>query len=87
MGYIQGGIYMLVLTRKEDESIMIGDQIKVTVVESSGGQIKLGIEAPQEIEIYREELYEQIKEENKTASTVRIKDLTGLAEQLKQNKD
>ncbi|MGM0370402.1 MAG: carbon storage regulator CsrA [Bacillota bacterium] len=78
---------MLVLTRKENESIMIGDQIKVTVVESSGGQIRLGIEAPQEIEIYREELYQQIKEENKTAAQTKVENLSKLVAQLKQNED
>ena len=76
---------MLVLTRKENESIMIGDQIKVTVVESSGGQIRLGIEAPQEIEIYREELYKQIKEENQKASTVKVGKLSDLMGQISKN--
>ena len=73
---------MLVLTRKENESIMIGDQVKVTVVEASGGQIRLGIEAPQEIEIYREELYKEIKEENKKASTVNVNKLSDLLGQI-----
>ena len=73
---------MLVLTRKENESIMIGDQVKVTVVEASGGQIRLGIEAPQQIEIYREELYKEIKEENKKASTVNVNKLSDLLGQI-----
>ena len=52
---------MLVLTRRKGESITIGDDVKIIIVEIDGNQIKLGIEAPREIEIYREELYEKIK--------------------------
>jgi carbon storage regulator len=47
---------MLVLSRKEDESIVIDGRIKVTVMEIRGGRIRLGIEAPQEIPVWREEL-------------------------------
>ena len=52
---------MLVLTRRLGESITIGDNVKLIVVEIDGNQVKLGIEAPREIEIYREELYVKIK--------------------------
>ncbi len=52
---------MLVLTRRLGESITIGENVKLIVVEIDGNQVKLGIEAPREIEIYREELYEKIK--------------------------
>lgn len=52
---------MLVLTRRLGESITIGDDIKVVIVDIDGNQVKLGIEAPRHIEIYREELYEKIK--------------------------
>ncbi|MBN2426111.1 MAG: carbon storage regulator CsrA [Calditrichaceae bacterium] len=52
---------MLVLTRRLGESITIGDEIRVIVVDIDGNQVKLGIEAPREIEIYREELFEKIK--------------------------
>ena len=52
---------MLVLTRRLGESITIGDNIKIVVVDIDGNQIKIGIEAPREIEVYREELYERIK--------------------------
>lgn len=59
---------MLVLTRKRDESIIIGDDIKITVVDVRGDQVKLGIEAPRSIPVHREEVYREIKEENRRAA-------------------
>lgn len=59
---------MLILTRKVGESITIGDQIKIMVVEVKGGQIRLGIEAPADFRIYREEIYLKVKEQNKLAA-------------------
>ena len=55
---------MLVLTRRSDEAIRVGDDIKITVVEIKGGQVRLGIEAPAAVPIYREEIYEKVREEN-----------------------
>lgn len=51
---------MLVLTRKKDESIVINDVIKVTVVEIRGDKVRLGIEAPRDVDVHRQEVYEQI---------------------------
>ncbi len=58
---------MLVLTRKLGEMIRIGDQIKVTVLEVRSGQVKLGIDAPTEIKVHREEVYARIQAENRRA--------------------
>ncbi len=55
---------MLVLSRKTNESIMIGDDIEVSVIEITGKTIKLGIEAPKDIVVHRKEVYEAIKDEN-----------------------
>ena len=52
---------MLILTRNQYQSVIIDDEIKVTVLSDSHGQVKLGIEAPDDVEIWREELYEQIQ--------------------------
>lgn len=61
---------MLVLTRKVGESIMIGDGIEVKVISIDGDQVKLGIEAPRHIKVYRQEVFEAIQSENKAALEV-----------------
>lgn len=70
---------MLALARKVNESIMIGNDIEITVLEIKGDQIKLGVKAPKSVPIYRKELYVQIQEENKQAgSAVDVEVLRGL---------
>jgi carbon storage regulator len=59
---------MLVLTRKAGEAIVIGDQITVTVLEVKGTNIRVGIEAPADFRIYREEIYVKVKEQNRLAA-------------------
>ncbi|MBO8157634.1 MAG: carbon storage regulator CsrA [Bacillaceae bacterium] len=59
---------MLVLTRKINESIQIGDDVEVKVVSVDGDQVKLGISAPKHVDIHRLEIYQQIQEENREAS-------------------
>lgn len=56
---------MLVITRKKDESILIGDNIEVVVVKIDDGSVKLAINAPKDIKILRKELYKEVIEENK----------------------
>jgi len=52
---------MLVLTRRLGEAITIGENIKIVIVDLDGTQVKIGIEAPRDVEVFREELYEKIK--------------------------
>ena len=59
---------MLILSRKINESIIIGDNIEVMVVEVKGDQVKLGISAPREVSLYRGEIFQAIQEENKNAA-------------------
>ena len=69
---------MLVLTRKAGEGIVIGDDIKITVVEIKGGGIRIGIDAPQDMKIYRQEVYDRICQENKEAAQWNLADLNSL---------
>ena len=57
---------MLVLSRKKNESIVIRDDIVITVVEVRGDKVRLGIEAPNEVSVHRREVYEKIKESERT---------------------
>lgn len=61
---------MLVLSRHRDESIMIGDDIVLTIVDIRGDKVRLGIEAPTDIPIHRQEVYEAIQRENRKATKV-----------------
>ena len=69
---------MLVLSRQRDESIMIGDNIVITVVDIRGDKVRLGISAPTEIPVHRQEVYEAIQRENLRASQLDPKDTRGL---------
>lgn len=64
---------MLILTRKKNESIIIDGKIEVKIMEIEDGKIRIGIEAPREIEILRKELYEEIERENLTAVSKNVK--------------
>ncbi|HEY3395920.1 MAG TPA: carbon storage regulator CsrA [Lacipirellulaceae bacterium] len=65
---------MLVLSRQRDESIVIGDNIVVTVVDVRGDKVRLGIEAPREISVHRREVYDAIQRENQQAAQIRVDD-------------
>jgi len=75
---------MLVLTRKVDESIMIGDMVEVKVLGIDGSSIKLGIQAPREVPVHRKEVYEEIRKENLSATQAPPLDLEGLKGLLKK---
>ena len=76
---------MLVLSRKKGESIIIGDNIEISIIDIQGDTIRLGINAPREIQIYRKELYEEIKNENLKA-TASIDHLQEKLAQIKKYK-
>jgi carbon storage regulator len=65
---------MLVLSRQRDESIIIGDNIVVTIVDVRGDKVRLGIEAPREVSVHRREVYEAIQRENQQAARIRPDD-------------
>ncbi|WP_352404936.1 carbon storage regulator CsrA [Sporanaerobacter acetigenes] len=73
---------MLILSRKKDESIIIGDDIEITIIGIEDDKVKLGINAPKNIDIHRKEIYLQIQEENQKASqmknNINIDQLKGL---------
>lgn len=71
---------MLVLSRQRNESIMIGDNIIITVVDIRGDKVRLGIEAPSEIPVHRKEVYEAIKRENLRAAQLDPADAQHLVE-------
>lgn len=60
---------MLLLTRKNDESIYIGDDIQITILEVKGNQVRIGINAPKDIDVHREEVYRRIETQNSSNSS------------------
>jgi carbon storage regulator len=75
---------VLVLGRRPGENIRIGDDIKVIVLEVRGQQIKLGIEAPLEIQVHREEIWERIQRQNRRAAAASPAGLRAVAEKLRE---
>ena len=73
---------MLVLTRKLGESIAIDDHIKIVVVQIKGKQVRLGIKAPRETKIHREEVYQAIQDQNTEASQADLSNISDLTEEL-----
>lgn len=74
---------MLILNRKQGESLIIDDKIEIKILEVSEGKIKIGIEAPKNVKVFRKEVYEEIREENKKASTVSLDSFSKLQGPLK----
>ena len=73
---------MLVLSRQRDETIMIGDDVEITVVDIKGDKVRLGINAPREIQVHRKEVYDAIKRENTAAANVQVDDLSRATRKL-----
>ena len=69
---------MLVLSRQRDETIMIGDEVEITVVDNRGDKVRLGITAPRHIQVHRKEVYEAIKRENQQAANLKPKDVSNI---------
>jgi carbon storage regulator len=69
---------MLILSRKVNEKIMIGDDISVSIIDVRGDQVRLGVEAPRSVKVFRQEVFDAIKTENKAAaaSTPILPDIT-----------
>ena len=76
---------MLVLSRKKGESIMIGENIELSVIDIQGDQVRIGINAPREVSIFRKEVFEQIRDENLKAAQ-KPEGLPELLEELKKLK-
>lgn len=74
---------MLVLTRKLGESIAIDDHIKIRVVQIKGKQVRLGIEAPKETKIHREEVYLAIQDTNKESASAKTETIRSISKMLK----
>lgn len=69
---------MLVLTRKKDQSLIINDNIEVTILDIQGDQIRIGINAPKSVSIHRKEVYLEIQEENRKAADIGLVSLESL---------
>jgi carbon storage regulator len=70
---------MLVLSRQRDESIMIGDDVQITIVDIRGDKVRLGIVAPTEVPVHRKEVYDAIQRENQKAASVSVEEVAKVA--------
>jgi carbon storage regulator len=59
---------MLILTRRVGETLMIGDDVKITILKVSGNQIRIGVEAPKDVSVHREEVYQRVLQEKQSAT-------------------
>ncbi len=79
---------MLILSRKVDEKIKIGSDITLTIIEVKGDQVKVGVEAPKNVKVFRQEVFEEIQKENKdaaAASTISEEGLSALFKKARKN--
>jgi carbon storage regulator len=71
---------LLILTRKIGEAIAIGDDVKIQVIEIKGRQVRLGIQAPENTSVHREEVHQRIQEQNRASARMTPDDLTAVAD-------
>jgi len=76
---------MLVLSRQRDETIMIGDEIEITIVDIRGDKVRLGINAPRTVQVHRKEVYEAIQRENTEATQIPLDDVSVANRSIKHN--
>lgn len=75
---------MLVLTRKKNQSIVVNDNIELTIIDIQGDQVRVGINAPKDVKVFRKEVYIEMTEENQRASNVQIEALNMLKSAIKK---
>lgn len=73
---------MLILSRKTDQQIKIGEDITITIIEIHGDQVKIGVEAPKTVKVFRQEVFNAIQKENQAAACTMNKDSIGALSQL-----
>ena len=75
---------MLVLTRKKGQSLMVGNDIEISIIDVQGDQVRIGIEAPRSVTIHRKEIYEEIRKENLSAVVGKDTDINALNQKFKK---
>jgi len=78
---------MLVLSRQRDETIMIGDDIEITIVDVRGDKVRLGINAPRTVQVHRKEVYSAIQRENTDSANVQVEDMAQAGASLRRPAD
>lgn len=77
---------MLVITRKKDESVIIGENIEIRILDIQKGKVKIAIDAPREISVIRKEIIQEVSDTNKKAGVLGSLDIGGLADKIKIDK-
>lgn len=75
---------MLILSRKTDQQIKIGENITITIIDIKGEQVKIGVEAPKDVKVFRQEVFNAIRNENAAASSVSNAAVSALSKILKK---